>query len=100
MLRFVQIRNNHYENRLIFFTFGEYEYCISIRPKKNICVFHKKYGCCFYKEKLHTNGFCLFCFSGLQEEFSTLPCSLCFTSKFWLLLADKGGVQQFSKFVY
>jgi hypothetical protein len=33
MLRFVQIRNNHYENRLIFFTFGEYEYCIS---KENI----------------------------------------------------------------
>ena len=30
MLRFVQIRNIHYENRLIFFTVGEYEYCISI----------------------------------------------------------------------
>jgi hypothetical protein len=30
MLRFVQIRNNRYENRLIFFTVGEYEYCISI----------------------------------------------------------------------
>ena len=29
MLRFVQIRNG-YENRLIFFTVGEYEYCISI----------------------------------------------------------------------
>ena len=30
MLRFVQIRNNRYENRLIFFTVGEYEYYISI----------------------------------------------------------------------
>ena len=30
MLRFVQIRNNRYENILIFFTVGEYEYCISI----------------------------------------------------------------------
>ena len=31
MLRFVQIRNNRYENGLIiFFTVGEYEYCISI----------------------------------------------------------------------
>jgi hypothetical protein len=29
-LHFVQIRNNRYENRLIFFTVGEYEYCISI----------------------------------------------------------------------
>ena len=30
MLRFVQIRNNRYENRLFFFTVGEEEYCISI----------------------------------------------------------------------
>ena len=30
MLRFVQIRNNRYENRLFFFTVGEYKYCISI----------------------------------------------------------------------
>jgi hypothetical protein len=32
MLRFVQIRNNRYENRLIFFTVGEYE----------ILYFHKQ----------------------------------------------------------
>ena len=30
MLRFVQIKNNRYENRLIFLTVGEYEYCIPI----------------------------------------------------------------------
>jgi hypothetical protein len=31
--------------------------------------------------------FVYFAFCGLQEEFSTLPCSPCFTSKFWLLLS-------------
>jgi uncharacterized membrane protein YpjA len=50
MLRFVQIRNKRYENRLISL----------LLANKN--VVHKKYGYCFYKEKLHTNGFCLFCF--------------------------------------
>ena len=29
---------------------------------------HNKYGCCFYKEKLHTNGFCLFCFLGFARR--------------------------------
>jgi hypothetical protein len=28
----------------------------------------KKYGCCFYKVKLHTNGFCLFCFLGIARR--------------------------------
>jgi hypothetical protein len=37
MLRFVQIRNNRYENRLIFFTVGEYEYCFSI----NILLYYE-----------------------------------------------------------
>jgi hypothetical protein len=54
MLRFVQIRNNRYENRLIFL----------LLANKNIV----------------TNGFVYFAFWGLQEEFSTLPCSPWFTS--------------------
>ena len=33
MLRFVQIRNNRCENRLIFFTVGEDEYCTSINKE-------------------------------------------------------------------
>ena len=28
----------------------------------------KKYGCCFYKEKLHTNGFCLFGILGIARR--------------------------------
>jgi hypothetical protein len=29
---------------------------------------HSKFGCCFYKEKLHTNGFSLFCSLGFARR--------------------------------
>jgi hypothetical protein len=34
----------------------------------NLRIVIKKNGCCFYKEKLHTNGFCLFCFLGFARR--------------------------------